>query len=138
MGGLRLGWAYCPPPIADALNRLRGPFNVAAAAQAAGTAALADKIFIGRVKAHNDTWLPWTRTKLINLGLDVPPGAGNFLLVRFGGGEAATACDGFLKSRGIIVRRMVAYGLADSLRVSIGAEDEMRAFIDAVADFMKA
>ncbi len=137
MGGLRLGWAYCPPRVAGVLNRLRGPFNVATPAQAAGTAALADKTFIGRVKAHNDTWLPWTRIKLIGLGLDVPPGAGNFLLVRFGGGEAAAACDGFLKNRGIIVRRMGAYGLADSLRVTIGTEDEMRAFIDAVADFIK-
>ena len=137
MGGLRLGWAYCPPPVADVLNRLRAPFNVAAAAQAAGAAALADKTFIARSKAHNDTWLPWTRTKLIELGLDAPMSAGNFLLVRFANSEAAEACDGFLRSRGIIVRRMGAYGLADSLRVSIGAEDEMRAFIEATADFMK-
>jgi histidinol-phosphate aminotransferase len=30
LAGLRLGWAYCPPAIADVLNRIRGPFNVAA------------------------------------------------------------------------------------------------------------
>jgi histidinol-phosphate aminotransferase len=137
MGGLRLGWAYCPPPVAGVLNRLRGPFNVSAPAQAAGTAALADKAFIARSKAHNDAWLPWTRIKLIELGLDVPPSAGNFLLVRFAGGDAAAACDRFLQDRGIIVRRMGAYGLADSLRVSIGTEEEMRAFIEATADFMK-
>ena len=28
LAGLRLGWAYCPPAIADVLNRIRGPFNV--------------------------------------------------------------------------------------------------------------
>ncbi len=137
MGGLRLGWAYCAAPVAGVLNRLRGPFNVSSAAQAAGTAALADKTFIARSKAHNDTWLPWTRVKLVEMGLDVPPGAGNFLLVRFADAKMAESCDGFLKSHGIIVRRMGAYGLADSLRVSIGTEEEMRAFIEATADFMK-
>ena len=40
LAGLRLGWAYCPPAIADVLNRIRGPFNVSLAAQAAGVAAV--------------------------------------------------------------------------------------------------
>ena len=40
LGGLRLGWAYCPTGVADVLNRVRNPFNVAAPAQAAGVAAL--------------------------------------------------------------------------------------------------
>src|SRR5438874_9618173 len=42
LAGLRLGWAYCPPAIADVLNRVRGPFNVAAPALAAGIAAVED------------------------------------------------------------------------------------------------
>ena len=46
--------------------------------------------------------------------------------------EAADAC---LKERGIIVRRMEAYGLGDCLRITIGREDEMRALVDALAAF---
>src|SRR5690349_17390579 len=42
LAGLRLGWAYCPEAIADVLNRIRGPFNVSLAAQAAGVAAIED------------------------------------------------------------------------------------------------
>src|SRR5438067_7813705 len=42
LAGLRLGWAYCPPTVADVLNRIRGPRNVNAAALAAGVAAGAD------------------------------------------------------------------------------------------------
>src|SRR5207237_8950033 len=42
LAGLRLGWAYCPPAIADVLKRVRSPFNVNAAAQAAGGAAVED------------------------------------------------------------------------------------------------
>ena len=53
MGGLRLGWCYAPPTIADVLNRMRGPFNVSAAAQAAGIAALAEPGWLEAGRAHN-------------------------------------------------------------------------------------
>ena len=48
LGGARLGWAYCPPAIADVLNRVRNPFNVSGPAQAAGLAAIADEDFTSR------------------------------------------------------------------------------------------
>ena len=59
LAGLRLGWAYCPPEIADVLNRIRGPFNVSAPALAAGVAAVEDVAALKRARAHNDKWLPW-------------------------------------------------------------------------------
>ena len=59
LAALRLGWAYCPPAIADVLNRVRGPFNVAAPALAAGVAALEDRAHADKARAHNDRWLPW-------------------------------------------------------------------------------
>ena len=40
LAALRIGWCYAPAPVADALNRIRGPFNVSAAAIEAGVAAL--------------------------------------------------------------------------------------------------
>ena len=139
LGGVRLGWAYCPEGVADTLNRVRNPFNVAAAALAAGEAALADQAFTDRVRRHNDAWLPWLRERLQALGLEVPPSAGNFLLVRFRpeSGRDATAADAFLRRRGIIVRRVAAYDLADSLRVTIGAEHEVRAVAEALAEFVE-
>ncbi|MEM9262829.1 MAG: histidinol-phosphate transaminase, partial [Pseudomonadota bacterium] len=53
LGGLRLGWGYCPPHIADVLNRIRGPFNVSAPAIAAGVAAVRDQAFVAQNRAHN-------------------------------------------------------------------------------------
>ena len=38
LASLRIGWAYCPDAVADALNRIRGPFNVSGPAIAAGVA----------------------------------------------------------------------------------------------------
>ncbi|MGE0660362.1 MAG: histidinol-phosphate transaminase, partial [Reyranellaceae bacterium] len=42
LGGLRLGWMYASETVTDTINRLRQPFNVNLAAQAAGIAALED------------------------------------------------------------------------------------------------
>ena len=139
LGGARLGWAYCPAAVADVLNRMRGPFNVSAPAMAAGLAALGDITFTDKARAHNETWLAWTREQLNAIGLEVPPSAGNFVLVRFpaGAGRDAQAADAFLKDRGIIVRRMTAYGLDDCLRITIGLEGEMRAVVDALTAFLE-
>ena len=69
LAALRLGWAYAPAHVIDALNRVRGPFNVNAAALAAGTAAVGDRAFLAGAVAHNDRWLPWLAEKITALGL---------------------------------------------------------------------
>lgn len=139
LGGARLGWAYCPPNVADVLNRVRGPFNVGAPALAAGVAAINDIGFTARCRAHNTRLRTWTREKLLGLGLTVPASEGNFLLVCFDGlgdGIDAEAADAFLKRDGIIVRRMASYGLPNCLRITIGLNEEMQEVVDALARFM--
>ena len=138
LAALRLGWAYCPPAVADVLNRLRGPFNVAAPALAAGVAALADVEHTRRARAANDRWLPWFRDQASALGLTAYPSAGNFVLLGFPADPAhgADAACRFLNERGIIPRRMAAYGLPDCLRITIGGEAEMRPVVDALAAFV--
>lgn len=138
LAGLRLGWAYCPPPVADVLNRVRGPFNVTAPAQAAGLAALRDTEFADASRAHNDQVLPLVRDQLIAVGIDVPPSIGNFLLLRFPaeGPLDAAAANAFLNERGIIARQMQAYGLPESLRMSIGGKDDMAYVVEALSEFM--
>jgi histidinol-phosphate aminotransferase len=135
LAALRLGWAYCPAEVAAVLNRVRGPFNVSQAALAAGCAAVADQAHVARSKAHNAA----CRTRLIEglsaIGLDPKPSLGNFLLVRFPeGAEAAAAALAALKAEGILLRGMTAYGLPDSLRMTIGTDEEAEACIDALRE----
>ena len=59
LAALRLGWCYCTAEIADVLNRVRGPFNVATPAIAAGAAAIEDTAFADASRRHNAEWLPW-------------------------------------------------------------------------------
>jgi len=138
MGGLRLGWMYGPPAIVDVMNRLRSPFSVSSAAQAAGIAALEDAAFIAASRDHNATWLPWLAERVREAGLTVHPSVANFILVRFpkDSGRDAAAAMQFLNARGIIPRQTGVYKLPDCLRITIGREDEMRAVASALAEFM--
>ncbi len=139
LAGLRIGWAYGSAAIADVLNRVRGVFNINLPAQAAAVAALEDLAAVDRARAHNDLWRPWLERELRALGLEVTPAVANFVLVHFGAKPAdSTAAFAFLQSRGILTRRMGAYGLPEHIRITIGLEEEMRAVVAAIADFLKA
>jgi histidinol-phosphate aminotransferase len=138
LGGVRLGWCYCPGPIADVLNRIRAPFNVATPAQAAGIAAIEDTAFMAVSRDHNAAWLPWLSDRIGAAGLTVYPSVANFVLVRFpqDADRNAAAALAFMGRRGIIPRETDANGLAGCLRITIGRETEMRAVADALDAFM--
>ena len=138
LANLRLGWMHGPAHVIDALNRIRGPFNVNGAAIEAGAAAIADDAHVARAIAHNDHWLAWMTGELAKLGLSVTPSVGNFVLIHFPGtqGRTAAAADAFLTSRGLILRRMDAYGLPGALRLTIGDEAANKAVAAALAKFM--
>ena len=138
LAAVRLGWCYAPKAIAEVLNRVRGPFNVNSAAQAAGVAAIQDKAHQDRSRAHNTRWLPWLSEKIRALGLEVPPSQGNFILVRFPkvSGRDAQAAIAHLNAHGIIPRQMGGYGLPDCVRITIGLEDDNEAVVEALTEFM--
>jgi histidinol-phosphate aminotransferase len=138
LAALRVGWAFCPPAVADVLNRVRGPFNVNGPAQAAAVAALADRDWTAAAIAHNTRWRAWLFAECRKLGLDPLPSAGNFLLLRFPTrpGRSAIEADAFLMRRGIILRRVAAYGFPNALRLSVGTEEENRLVLAALADFL--
>ena len=139
LGGMRIGWVYAPTEIVDALNRMRGPFNVSAAAIEAGAAAIADRAHIERSVAHNDRWLAWVAEELTKLGLRVTPSVCNFVLVHFPEGKhSAAAADEWLTARGYVTRRVGGYGFPNALRMTIGTEEANRGAVAALAEFLKS
>lgn len=139
LGGARIGWVYCPGPIADALNRMRGPFNVNAVALAAGVAAMADRGHVERTVRHNEVWLRWLSEALTALGLRVTPSVGNFVLIHFPADarRGAAAADAYLAERGYILRWVTAYGFPDALRMTVGTEEANRGVVAALGEFLK-
>ena len=134
LAALRIGWCYCPPHVADVLNRIRDPFNVNAAAIAAGAAAVGDHDFVARSREVNGRMLPLLADRLNGLGLKVYPSLGNFLLASFPPYNAEEVRL-YLRNRGVLVRQMGAYGLADCLRITVGEQDDVDAVVDGVRQF---
>ncbi len=137
MGGMRLGWCYAPAPVIDVLSRVRGPFNVNAAAMAAGIAALAEEGWVEQSVVHNTEWRGKVASALEAVGIKVWPSEGNFLLVDFGTPAKAKGADDALKARGLIVRAMGGYGLPACLRITIGTAEECTMVIEALTAFMQ-
>ncbi len=137
LAALRLGWAYGPIEIIEILHRVRGPFNVAGPAQAAGIAAIEDQAFEADARAQNTQELDRLSRGLRALGLDVIPSAANFVLVGFAQGNGAANANRALRAQGLIVRDVSSYGLANHLRISIGLPQENAAVLAALGDFLR-
>jgi histidinol-phosphate aminotransferase len=138
LAALRIGWMYAPAAIIDALNRIRGPFNMNAPAIAAGAAAVRDQAFIEKAVEHNNLWLDKLTHAFTALGLTVTPSVTNFLLIHFPDvdGKRAEDADNFLTSRGYILRAVKGYGFPNSLRMTVGSEEANRGVIETLGEFM--
>jgi histidinol-phosphate aminotransferase len=138
LASARVGWCYGPQIVIDALNRVRGPFNIGGPPLAAATAAVLDRDFADKSAAFNAIWLNWLSTEIAALGLEVTPSVGNFLLVRFPDtmGKTAADADAHLRANGVIVRAVGAYGLGAYLRISVGLEEPNRLVVKALKEFL--
>jgi len=138
LAALRLGWMYGPSHVVDAVNRIRGPFNVNAAAIQAGIAAIEDTAHQERSREHNTRWLAWLMEEIGKLGLKVTPSVANFVLVHFPDQAGLTAKDAnaFLTQRGLILRQVGAYKLPNALRMSVGSEEANLLVVRTLAEFL--
>ena len=144
LAGLRVGYALCPPGVAEVLHRVRDSYNVDRLAQVAAAAALDDRewldVTVAQVRATRDR----LAAALRQLGWHVNPAAGNFVLAapasakRAASVETAAHCFEFLRARKILVRRFPNHRLTEkSLRISVGTEQETDVFLQAVTAWME-
>lgn len=138
LAALRVGWGYAPAPLADAIDRIRPPFNVSIPALSAAVAALGDTEFQARSLAHVEQWRRWLTQQFGGLGLEVVPSGANFVLVAFPTtpGKTAAEAETYLAQRGLIVRGVANYGLPSHLRITIGLEAHNRALVEHLAAFL--
>jgi histidinol-phosphate aminotransferase len=136
LAGERIGWATGAPHLVDALNRIRGPFNVTATGQSAASAALEDQAFVTASREHNRE----VRARFVgalealgNRGLRPLPSQANFVLVLFEGALSAETALQALAERGFAVRHLPGQGLPQGLRITIGTAEQM----DVIAESLR-
>jgi histidinol-phosphate aminotransferase len=135
LAGLRVGFGYCPQPVIEAIERIRLPFNINLPAQYAAIAALADTGHIEASRQQVLNWLPRMLQEIRALGYEAKKTATNFALIRFKDTDEAARANVYLMSQGVIVRHVANYGLPQCLRVTVGKDEENRAFLDALKGF---
>jgi histidinol-phosphate aminotransferase len=138
LAALRVGWMFGPAHIVDAVNRIRGPFNVSTPAMLAAIAAIEDTAHQEMSRTHTVTWRNWLTEELTKLGLKVTPSVANFVLIHFPleAGKTAADADAFLTNRGLVLRGLKNYKLPHALRLTIGTEEANRLVVDGLRDFM--
>lgn len=135
LGGLRVGWGYGPAHIIDVLNRVRGPFNVSQAGLNAAEAAIKDVAYADHCRIENARWRGWMADALAEIGVPSDVSCANFILARFKSQTEAEACDEYLKTQGLIVRRVAGYKLPSCLRITVGDESACRRVVHAIRQF---
>jgi histidinol-phosphate aminotransferase len=135
LASLRLGYALAHPEIIALLYHIQLPFCVSQTALIAGMAALEDQAFVQQTVQLNTHGLKQIQEGLDQLGLTYLPSACNF--ITFDCGQNAVALDQNLQKRGVLIRPLNPYGLAQHLRVTIGTFDQNTRFLTSLALCLK-
>ena len=138
LAGLRLGWAYAPPAIADLLRRVSITFPVSGPAYCSGLAALQDTEHTARVYAETVRVRRWFGEALTENGIIVHPSQANFVLATFPDpGRSARMAYDYLLENGIAARRFPMPNFSDCVRFTIGFDHEMARTAEVMREFFR-
>lgn len=130
LAGLRIGYSISDSQIADALNRIRQPFNVNSLALKAAEVAITDIEYLKKGLKLNAEGMSQLISAFEKMKLSYIPSVGNFICVNVG--EFAMKVYDNLLYEGVIVRPIANYEMPEYLRITIGTEKENNRFITAL------
>ncbi|MDR3160792.1 MAG: histidinol-phosphate transaminase [Spirochaetaceae bacterium] len=136
LAGLRVGFAIGSQELIQGLCRIRDSFNsytLDRLALAGGTAAVLDTAYYAGITARIIATRERVSGRLGELGFEVVPSSANFIFIRHPARSGA-AIFAALRERGILVRHFDKPRIRDHLRVSIGTDEEMDAFLQAAQE----
>lgn len=136
LAGLRLGYGVGRPDVWRPLYTVRDPFSVNRLAQVAGLAALEDRDHLLASQKLNREGRECLKAFFEEIGLRPWPTQANFILVDLGR-PAAPVYEALLR-QGVVVRLADPADLPTCLRVTIGMEEENRAFMRALRRALEA
>ena len=129
IAGLRLGYAIAHPDLIRSMDAVRPPWNVNAAAVAAGLSALSDSDHLARGIQVVSEARPFLTSQLQRLGYTVWPSVANFLLVEVGDGAGLRHR---LIQQGLVVRDCASFGLPECIRIGLKPMPDCRRLIEAL------
>ncbi|RMH50181.1 MAG: histidinol-phosphate transaminase [Zetaproteobacteria bacterium] len=134
LAGLRIGYAIADAGLLEVVNRFREPFNVNALAQQAALAALEESAWVRRQVAAVVAERRRLERELAAMGLLQGRTHGNFVLIHH---RQAARLVADLERRGLILRPLSPYGMAQSVRVTVGRPEENDRLLGALRDWLE-
>jgi histidinol-phosphate aminotransferase len=131
LAGLRLGFAIAQPAVITGLAKVKDNYNVGMVSARVGAAAIRDVAYTGRVVAKIKASRTRLAAALEGMGCRVWPSQANFLLMRPPAGDAERVYQE-LDAHGILVRYFGDTALADSLRITVGTEEEQTILLETL------
>jgi len=131
LANLRVGYSIAPIHLADYVRHARLPFNTSDIALAAATASLDDADFHTRQRKTVLAGREYLQTAFCEMNLNYLPSQANFVTIVDPPMGAVHLVDLLLR-RGFIVRALVAFGMPNAIRVSVGTSEENQAFIQTL------
>jgi histidinol-phosphate aminotransferase len=128
LAGIRVGYAFVPDAIADAVDRAREPFNVNILAQVAAIAALQDREYVAETVRVNQDGLDRLEAVFTECGGTPYKSYANFVMADIG--RPAQPVFQALLERGVITRSGHVLGMPNCLRVSVGTPNEISIFVE--------
>jgi histidinol-phosphate aminotransferase len=144
LAGLRVGYAVGSEELIEGLRRVRDSFNsytLDRLALAGAAAAVSDSAYYDQINNRVIATRERVTTTLRELKFTVLPSSANFIFIKAPGAEGKASVSGAdflaaLRERGILVRHFKRDRIADYLRVSIGTDDDMDAFLEACREII--
>lgn len=135
LAGMRLGYGAFPLDVIKHLWKVKQPYNVSVASQTAGIASINEKEdLLHKVQRMvKQRYEFYERVKSFEW-LKPYPSQSNYVLCRVGGGRVAADVKTELANRGILIRYYTTPRLADCIRISMGTEEQMERFYEAIAE----
>ena len=130
LAGLRVGWGYASKEIINSLNLVKPPFNINNPALSAAEAAIKDNAWLNKEIKHVNKWNDKLYMEFKKMNIDTNKSFTNFLLINFDKiKKNSNIIFKSLASSGILIRKMNVYKIKNSLRVTIGKNDENKKLI---------
>lgn len=131
LSGLRLGYGLCPPPLKDAIDKVRQPFSTNRLAQVAALEGLKHQEQVVERRRLNAELRDYLRDALAARGRPTVPTQANFMLVGIEGLSVPQeeVCEALLRM-GAIVRDGNTLGCPGWARVTVGTREELGCFLE--------
>jgi histidinol-phosphate aminotransferase len=136
LAGVRFGYGYASEKIIEALMKVKLPFEPSVIAQAAGIGALSDTDFLAKTLEMNRNGMQYFYNEFEKLGLNYTKSYANFVMVDFETEDKVNDLNAKLLETGVIVRPLVAFGLAHCIRFTVGQSHENEMAIEKLKLFL--